>query len=156
MGYSPTQHVLGRAPDETGRFVHSLTGQQVDNLLNNPSEGILRRTSTDKKWLNKPLQNGKPRNASKGALNSRARKVYDYPPGDMVYFWRKQVKSQAAGKNGMFLGPARVLATESKRNDQGELAAGSSIWCVRGRRLIKCCPEQLRRASAREELLEHI
>ena len=56
----------------------------------------------------------------------------------------------------MFLGPARVLATESKRNDKGELAAGSSIWCVRGRRLIKRCPEQLRRASSREELLEHI
>ena len=73
-----------------------------------------------------------------------------------MYFWRKQVKRQAAGKNGMFLGPARVLATESKRNDRGELAAGSSIWCVRGRRLIKCCPEPLRRASAREELLEHI
>ena len=32
-GYSPTQHILGRAPNETGRCVHSLTGQQVDNLL---------------------------------------------------------------------------------------------------------------------------
>ena len=154
-GYSPTQHVLGRAPDETGRFVHSLTGQQVDNLLNNPSEEF-EKDIQRQKVAEQALAEWQAQERIKRALNSRARKVYDYRPGDMVYFWRKQVKSQTAGKNGMFLGPARVLATESKRNDRGELAAGSSIWCVRGRRLIKCCPEQLRRASAREELLEHI
>eukprot|EP00435_Cladocopium_sp_Y103_P017346 s510_g4.t1 len=154
-GYSPTQHVLGRAPDETGRFVHSLTGQQVDNLLNNPSEEF-EKDIERQKVAEQALSDWQAQERIKRALNSRAQRAYDYRPGDLVYFWRKQVKSQAAGKNGMFLGPARVLATESKRNDKGELAASSSIWCVRGRRLIKCCPEQLRRASSREELLEHI
>ena len=154
-GYSPTQHILGRAPDETGRFVHSLTGQQVDNLLNNPSEEF-EKDIERQKIAEQSLIEWQARERIKRALNSRAQKVFDYRPGDLVYFWRRQVKSQATGKNGMFLGPARILATESKRNDKGELAAGSSIWCVRGRRLIKCCPEQLRRASSREELLEHI
>ena len=80
----------------------------------------------------------------------------DYYPGDLVYFWRKQTKEKATGKHGMFLGPARVLATETKRKPDGSLEPGSSIWCVRGRRLIKCCVEQLRPASQREELLEHL
>ena len=30
------------------------------------------------------------------------------------------------------------------------------MWLVRGRPLLKCCPEQLRRTSAREELLESL
>ena len=33
---------------------------------------------------------------------------------------------------------------------------GSAVWCVKGRRLLKCAPEQLRPASGREELLEHL
>ena len=54
------------------------------------------------------------------------------------------------------MGPARILATETKREADGSLRPRSSIWVIRGRRLIKCCPEQLRPATQREELLEHI
>ena len=35
--------------------------------------------------------------------------------------------------NGMFLGPARVLCTETQRDPDGQLQPGASIWCVRGR-----------------------
>ena len=73
-----------------------------------------------------------------------------------MYFWRKQVSGKATGKNGCFQGPARVLATETKRDPDGSLRKGSAIWCVRGRRLLKCCPEQLRHASVREELIEEL
>ena len=52
------------------------------------------------------------------------------------------------------MGPARILAMETKREPDGTLKPGSSVWCVRGRQLIKCCVEQLRRASQREELVE--
>ena len=52
------------------------------------------------------------------------------------------------------MGPARILATEKHREVDGGLTPGSSVWLVRGRNLLKCCPEQLRRASEREELVE--
>eukprot|EP00435_Cladocopium_sp_Y103_P054802 s94_g18.t1 len=59
-------------------------------------------------------------------------------------------------KTGCFLGPARILATETHRDPDGNLRPSSSIWVIRGRRVIKCCPEQLRPATQREELLEHL
>ena len=77
-----------------------------------------------------------------------------------MYYWRKQVSgkhnSNQRQKQGCFLGPARVLATETHRESDGQLRAGSSIWIIRGRRLLKCCAEQLRFATKREELLEHL
>ena len=36
-GFSPVQHLMGHAPDETGRFVSSLTGNQREMLLENPT-----------------------------------------------------------------------------------------------------------------------
>ncbi|CAE7348582.1 RE1 [Symbiodinium sp. KB8] len=80
------------------------------------------------------------------------------PPGDLVFFWRSQGggqgRTQPGNKHGSFLGPARVLACETRRDSDGNARPGSAIWCVRGRRLLKCSPEQLRHASEREELVE--
>ena len=45
-------------------------------------------------------------------------------------------------------------ALERKSDQDGVSRAGNAIWLVRGRNLLKCSPEQLRRASPREELLE--
>ena len=154
-GFSPAQHVLGRAPDETGRFIHSLTQQTVETLLANPSEEF-EDTIKLQAAAEKALVDWQAKKRVTRALNSRAQKKMDYYPGDLVYFWRKQTKEKAPGKHGMFLGPARILATETKRQPDGSLVPGSAIWCVRGRRLIKCCVEQLRPASQREELLEHL
>ena len=89
-------------------------------------------------------------------MNSRSRNRIMYHPGDLVYFWRKQVSGRNAGKIGSFQGPARILAMETKRDAEGYPRPGSAIWCVKGRRLLKCAPEQLRPASGREELLEHL
>ena len=54
------------------------------------------------------------------------------------------------------MGPARILAVEKKRDQQGDLVPGSSVWLVRGRRLIKCCPEQLRHSSERETIIHEL
>eukprot|EP00435_Cladocopium_sp_Y103_P070080 s590_g34.t1 len=93
----------------------------------------------------------------KRALHSRGQRQLDFRPGDLVYYWRKQLpKSMEGTKHGGFLGPARILVTETKRNDQGELSAGSSVWLIRGRRLLKCTPEQLRHATQRETIVENL
>lgn len=154
-GFSPQQHVLGRAPDESGRFIASLTGEQMDELLGNP-DGELEQTVNLMKAAEHALIEWQAKQRTNRAMNSRAQRCMDYRPGDLVYFWRKQVSGQPTGKHGRFHGPARVLATETKRDAHGALRPGSSVWCVRGRRLLKCSPEQLRPASRREELIEHL
>ena len=93
-------------------------------------------------------------------MNSRTKPAYDYVPGELIYYWRSQDsekgRRQPGGKHGRFQGPARALAVETRRDDQAQLRPGSAVWCVRGRSLIKCAPEQLRRASEREELVESL
>ena len=154
-GFSPQQHVLGRAPDESGRFVASLTGEQVQQLLGNP-EGEVEQTISLMKAAEHALIEWQAKQRTNKAMNSRAQRCMDYRPGDLVYFWRKQVSGQPTGKHGRFHGPARVLAVETKTDQHGAMRPGSGIWCVRGRRLLKCSPEQLRPASTREELIEHL
>ena len=154
-GYSPVQHVLGRAPDETGRFVHSLCNPLPETLLENPN-GEFERNVERMKQAEQALSEWQAQQKVTKALNSKGQRLMDYRPGDLIYYWRKQIKGEPAHKNGKFLGPARILATESKRDPDGTLRKGSAAWCVRGRRVIKCCVEQLRPASKREELLEHL
>ena len=151
-GFSPVQHLLGQAPDETGRFVASVTGQTFEKLIENPHEGI-QLSINRMRDAEQALSEWQAKQRIGRALNSRPQKMIDYRPGDLVYFWRKQLKKQGVGKNGAFLGPARILAMETHKDDQGVPRPSRSIWCVRGRRLLKCSPEQLRPASAREELL---
>jgi hypothetical protein len=158
-GFSPIQHALGRAPDEMGRCLQTLTGQAVEQLLPPPNqefedniERMKRAEQAHSEWI--------ARQRITKAMNSRGNRKLDYRPGDLVYYWRKQVSGQSSNitrhKQGRFLGPARVLITETKRDEQGDLRPGSAIWLVRGRRLVKCCVEQLRPATQREELLEHL
>ena len=49
-----------------------------------------------------------------------------------------------------------MLATETRNDAADQPRPAGTIWCVRGRNLIKCCPEQLRHASEREQLLESL
>ena len=154
-GFSPCQHVLGRAFDETGRFIHPETTNGIDLMVPNPGEECIEGIQLRKR-AEQALSEWQASQRVNRGMQSRAKPKYNYHAGDLVYFWRKQVSGQKPGKNGMFLGPARVSATETKRDSEGNLAPSSSVWLVRGRRLVKCCPEQLRPASEREELLEFL
>ncbi|CAL1160364.1 unnamed protein product [Cladocopium goreaui] len=154
-GYSPIQHALGRAPDATGRLFPCRPCECPELLIENASgemgRQLQRMQSAERAFLewtaSQRLQKAK---------NSKPRDVTNYEPGDLVYMWRKQVSGQAAIKGGSFVGPAGILAVEQHRSPDGTHKQGSSIWCVRGRRLLKCSPEQLRRASEREVLLEEL
>eukprot|EP00435_Cladocopium_sp_Y103_P042170 s2053_g11.t1 len=155
-GFSPVQHALGRSPDSTGRFISSLDGRAVEQIIENPTvefQNNIERMKTAEQAHSQWSANEK----IKKAMNSRGHRVLNFYPGDLVYYWRKQLpKSMEGNKNGGFLGPARILVTETKRDMDGQLTPGSAIWVVRGRRLLKCTPEQLRHATKREELLEHL
>ena len=55
-----------------------------------------------------------------------------------------------------FLGPARALATESRREPDGTIRPGSLIWLHRAGRLLRAAPEQLRHASPRETYIDEM
>eukprot|EP00435_Cladocopium_sp_Y103_P027597 s2606_g6.t2 len=154
-GYSPIQHALGRAPDATGRLFpcgpSNCPELQIENASGEMGRQLQRMQSAEKAFLDWTANQRLLK-----AQNSKPRDVTNYEPGDLVYVWRKQVSGQAAVKGGSFVGPARILAVEQHRSPDGTHKQGSSIWCVRGRRLLKCSPEQLRRASEREVLVEEL
>ncbi|OLQ06318.1 Retrovirus-related Pol polyprotein from transposon TNT 1-94 [Symbiodinium microadriaticum] len=156
-GYSPAQHILGQAPDETGRFIPQGRDAHPALLIENPT-GEFERSTKLRAEAEKALTDWNTQQRLLRAKHSRHRPCYDYTPGELVYYWRTQDSNkgrrQPGGKHGRFLGPARVLATETRRDDQGNAKPGGSIWLVKGRSLLKCAPEQLRRATQREELLE--
>ena len=158
-GFSPVQHVLGQVPDETGRIHVATPAIPPELLIENPNaefqRAVQRRVEAEKAHADWNAQQ-----RLKRAANSRSRPVMDYQPGELVFYWRQQDsakhRQRPSTKRGYFMGPARILATETRRNPDGTLQPGSSVWCVRGRQLIKCCVEQLRRASQREELVESL
>lgn len=155
-GYSPIQHAMGIAPDETGRFVRSLDGRASETLLANPT-GDFQQTIERMRVAEQAHSQWIANERIKKAMNSRAQTHRKFYPGDLVYYWRRQVpKSMEAHKGGGYLGPGRILVTETKRDESGALRPGSAVWLVRGRRLLKCAVEQLRHATHREELLEHL
>ncbi|CAE7515030.1 RE1 [Symbiodinium sp. CCMP2456] len=149
-GYSPAQHVLGQAPDETGRFVAHGHSVHPNLLIENPTDeferGVKLRAEAEK-----ALSDWTARQRLLRAKHSRHRPCYDYIPGELVYYWRTQDSNkgrrQPGGKHGRFLGPARVLATETRHSEDGHVKPGGAIWLVKGRSLLKCAPEQLCRAS---------
>ena len=154
-GFSPVQHLMGRCPDETNRMIDGLTERGPEPILE-PASGAVQRSIELQQQAEMALSRWQAQQRLGRALNSRAQREHVYRPGDLVYFWRKQVSGRATGKNGCFQGPARILAMETKPDGQGGCREGSAIWCIKGRRLLKCAAAQLRPASQREELLEHL
>ena len=154
-GFSPVQHALGRNPDETGRIIDATQSVPPEMLIENAT-GEFERNIHRMALAEKAHADWHARQRLVRAGNSRSRPFYDYEAGELVYFWRTQEAGKKGPKQGRFLGPARVLATERRREADGRLRPGSAVWVVRGRSLLKCCPEQLRRASTREELVENL
>ncbi|CAE7277358.1 RE1 [Symbiodinium sp. KB8] len=158
-GFTPAQLALGRNADDTDRLVAEGHRLPPDLLVENAT-GEFQRDVQRRAAAEKAHSDWHARQRLLRAQHSRPRRAYDYVPGELVFFWRSQESNKhrrfLGGKHGRFLGPARVLATETRRDEAGHLRAGSTIWCIRGKQLIKCCPEQLRRASEREALIEEL
>ena len=158
-GFSPLQHVFGRSPDTTGRFLGGPERFPEELIVESATEE-LERSAQLRAEAEKAHAEWHAAQRISRALNSKPRPPFNFRPGDLVYFWRSQEAGQSrrspGSKHGRFLGPARVLATETRHDANEQPRPAGTIWCVRGRNLIKCCPEQLRHASEREELLESL
>ena len=98
------------------------------------------------------------------ALNSKNRKALIFLPGTYVYYWRKDKRE----KKGFFKGIARVLCTETRRDNEQEGSTGQlpilpraprpggCVWLSRAGRLMREDPTQLRLVSAREEAYQEL
>ena len=154
-GFSPLQHALGRAPDPTGR-IFPRAGAECPELLMENATGEFNRNLQRMKAAEQAFLDWTAQQRISRASHSKGRTLIDYQPGDLVYIWRQQVSGQTTAKGGAFVGPARVLALEHHISKDGTRKPGSSVWCVRGRRLWKCSMEQLRMASEKEVLLHEL
>ena len=93
------------------------------------------------------------------AVAAGQRPLKSFVPGDLVFYWRRQIAGSEKVRGfstGSFVGPARVLAVETRSDEDGKLRPGSCVWLHRAGRLIKAAPEQLRSASERERAIEEL
>ena len=154
-GYSPMQYVLGKTPDDCWRVDKQDREFPIhpDLILDNgfqQDEKI--RKEAEKAFVEEQCK-GRVERAER--MGNRAYKTFN--PGDLVYYWCRQLpKSEKSHfRTGKFLGPARVLATET-RNEEGVLRPGGTIWIFRGGKLMRATPEQLRLATTAETMLEEL
>ena len=156
-GFSPVQHAFGLSPDSTGRLLESAAHVPDDALIESADQEFVESARLRAEAEKAHAEWNAAQRISR-AVNSRSRPRHPYQPGDLVFYWRSQVSGQGrthpGSKRGHFLGPARVLAVETERESDGTSREGGSVWCIRGRQLVKCAREQLRPASEREEILE--
>ena len=160
-GFSPAQHALGRATDEHGRLVSSEL-HDVPQVLCENANGEFQRNVERMMHAETAMSEHVAHDRLKRAQNTRSYQLENFLPGDLVFVWRVQNKgghgaSRTGGfRNGGFTGPCRVLATETRVSAEGEARPGSTVWLIRGSRLLKANNRQLRRASIQEECLEEL
>ena len=137
-GYAPYQHVFGcdlRLPGlvtDPLNVVHSsAVVHGVDSVLATQRlRQAARRAFVDMDNEDKVRR----------ALEHRSRPQRGpFLPGDHVYFWRKMPRESNRGR---WRGPGLVI---------GSADSNSKAWVACGNKVLRCCPEQLRRATEDQE-----
>ena len=152
-GYSPLQHAFGRAPDEYGRLGENRL-REAPILTEN---GVSAEFGVDAKAMyiaEQAFLESQAKERLRRAELAGSRVMKQFCPGDLVYVWRRMTPKGDGGrhfKGGRFVGPYRVLATETRSAKDQHIHASHVIWLYRGGQLIKAAPQQLRPASSREE-----
>eukprot|EP00913_Durusdinium_trenchii_P001265 g1166.t1 len=153
-GYSPSQWAFGRQVDNADNVaMHSSEGTS-DTAM---SQNLELRLRAEKKYLELQAKAKISR-----ALNSKTKISSRFLPGDLVYYKRYKVSQDFPAHNlvdqprlriSRWYGPGRVLATETRLQEQGtRRVAASTIWVVSQGRLKKFHVDQLRHTNERERL----
>ncbi|CAK9023215.1 unnamed protein product, partial [Durusdinium trenchii] len=154
-GYAPAQWAFGRSENPKENVAASCSEatpghQMAENLRLRIEAEHLHNKLTASARLSR-------------AQNSRSKKVKQYIPGDLVYYLRHRTPRRAPSNADVdmprmriarWFGPARVLASETRRDETGTICAPSStVWLVSCGRLLKTHMDQLRHASERELII---
>ena len=157
-GFSPLQHAFGRSPDTLGNLGES----RLKDLPILTESGISAEFGRDVKAMvnaEKAFLEEQAKERLQRALHAGSRPMKQVFPGDLVYVWRIANGKKDGTRHiqkGQFVGPCRVLATETRKDDDGTLRPGSVVWLYRGGNLVKAAPQQLRPATAREEAWQEL
>ena len=156
-GFSPIQHAMGRSPDECGRL-HESTIQGIPIHAQQHADGGFEDLQKLMVLAETEFLKAQAKQRILRAQRAGHRTQVHYSPGDLVFYWRLTVSKQDGEqpfRKGKFVGPARVLATETKQTTEG-LERSDIIWLHRSGRLIRATPGQLRPASSREIAFEEL
>ena len=158
LGYSPLQHAMGRSPDEWGKL-HDSRIQGYPIHPQEHADGGFKDTIQAMSIAEQAFSKFQAEARIARATAAGQRPMKSFCPGDLVFFWRKQVpggQGKGFSWSGQFVGPARVLAVETRVEEDGSLRPGSVVWLHHAGRLLKAAPEQLRAASEWEQAIEQL
>lgn len=162
-GFAPAQWAYGRLPSLDNRLFEG-----GNELPFHSSEGLL---GTDLRAnLNIRVKAEEQYRKSQAlmkisrAMNSKPRPFEVFLPGDLVYYRRykfpmnqkvsHQALDQTKASLARWFGPARVLATETRaEEDPPSRKPASIVWIVAAGRLKRCSPQQLRHCSEKEKAI---
>ena len=156
-GFSPLQHATGRSPDEWGRL-HQSQVHGFPIVAQQYADGGFEHMQKMMLIAEKAFLDAQAKQRILRAQQAGFRRQCFYSPGDLVYYWRLTVAGSDGPqpfRKGKFVGPARVLAVETKQTEEG-VEPGDVVWLHRNGRLLRATPSQLRPASSREIAYEEL
>lgn len=157
LGFSPIQHAFGRSFNSG----NGLSDKPLKDLPIITENGVSAQFGKDMQAMHlaeKTFLEEQSKERLRRAQNSGHRRMTQVIPGDLVFAWRKATARQEGNqslKGGKYVGPYRVLATETK-TDGSNLLPGQCVWLFRGNRLTKATHSQLRPATDREEAWQEL
>ena len=150
-GFSPSQWFLGREPRHAGSLVDM--DQQVNpavqsQVLGDPNfaSSVLLREEAAKAFLEEHSKD-----IWRRAIASRSRPIRGpYVAGQLVYMFRRQGKGMLQTRRGVWIGPGRIIGTESESSGP----VPRLVWVSYNGFLYRCSPEGLRPVPEDEMLFK--
>ena len=152
-GFSPVQWAYGYDPNPSmsqplgpmefnAHKPHAPFSFWETQRLRSDAEDVWRKTQAQAAWTR--------------LTNAAPRKPREYQVGEWVCIWRKAIwrsRRQSVNPEPRFVGPGRVVMVEP-----AILAENKPMvyWVVMGTQVWRCAPEQLRKASEQEIVLEEL
>ena len=141
-GFSSAQWFLGREPRVPGSLSDITERQNLAVQDAVHSEQDFAQKMQVRQQAAEAFLQAHAHNTWSRAIRGRNRPIRGpYVVGQSVYVFRKQGKGQFATRHGSWLGPGRVVGTESFREDS---PVPRVIWVVVNGFMYKCSPECLR------------
>ena len=159
QGFSPVQWAFGRDFNPEGRLFETEQGLPFLQNVTAPGHSFYDQMSA--RQAAEDISRRSQATYQLGRLlNMRTRRSTRFIPGDLVFYRRVQPPADAPAHPGLgfakvgqgrWFGPARVLASETRTDAQGqERRPAHTVWITANGRLKRCSLEQLRHASDRE------
>ena len=146
-GFSPSQWFLGREPRHAGDLAdldeqHNIASQSQVRTIPRFADSVMLREQAKIAF-----QEEHAKDAWRLAVASKSRPMRGpYTQGQLVYMYRRRGKGLLSTRHGTWLGPARVVGTESSTGSK----IPRIVWCSYNGFLYRCSPEGLRPMSEDE------